>query len=134
MDRKRKKIISPKDETDLDFVQVINTVLPFEKHLPGMRYCGPGTRLRNRLNPDNTPKPGHEPVDRVDEASLKHDIAYSKYNDLKHRMEADKEMINDLRNINNPTCRERIERIIVLPVLYIKRFIETCIAKICRVT
>lgn len=134
MHRKRKNTITPKDETDLDFVQIVNTVLPFEKHLPGMNYCGPGTRLRDRLNPDNTPKPGNEPVDRVDEAALRHDIVYSQYDDLRHRMEADREMINDLRNIKNPTCRERIERVIVLPVLYIKRLVESCIAKVFRVT
>jgi hypothetical protein len=130
MPRKRKSVA--KDETDLDFVQVINTVLPFEKHLPGMNYCGPGTRLRHRLYPDNTPKPGNEPVDRVDEASLKHDIAYSQHDDLKHRMDADKELINDLKNIKDPTFRERIERFIVLPILYIKRFIGMCIVRTFR--
>ena len=31
------------DQTDLDLVDVLNTVLPFEKHLPGMNYCGPGS-------------------------------------------------------------------------------------------
>ena len=130
MPRKRVSINPPKDETDLDCVNIVNTLLPFEKHLPGMNYCGPGTRLRERLNPDNTPKPGNEPIDRVDKASLKHDIAYSQHKDLKHRMEADKELINDLKNIENPTLRERIERIIVLPILYIKRWFGSCIFKV----
>ena len=67
------------DETDLNFVDVLNAALPFEKHLPGMRCCGPGTRLDRRLDENGKPLPGNEPVDRVDEAALKHDLAYSKY-------------------------------------------------------
>ncbi len=37
-----------KDEVDLDLVDVINKALPFEKHLPGMNYCGPGTNLKKK--------------------------------------------------------------------------------------
>ena len=117
------------DETDFDAVDVINTLLPFEKHLPGMNYCGPGTNLKKKLNEDYSVKQGFEPRDRVDAAALRHDIAYSKYDDLLHRNQADKEMIRELRSIKNPTCRERLERCIVLPILVIKRFIGSCILR-----
>ncbi len=116
------------DSTDLDIVDVLNKCLPFEKHLPGMNYCGPGTNLLRKLNEDGvTPRKGYEPVDRVDEAALKHDIKYSQYDDLRHRNLADKEMIRELRNIPNPTCRERLERCIVLPILIVKRYIGSMI-------
>ena len=118
------------DETDLDLTDVINTLIPGEKHLPGMQYCGPGTRLDLKLNEDGTPKPRFEPVDRVDKAALKHDLAYTKYSDLRHRNKADKEMISELLNIEQPTRRERCERCIVLPILMIKRCIGSCILKI----
>ena len=118
------------DTTYLDIVDVFNACLPFEKHLPGMNYCGPGTNLLKKLNDDGkTPKKGYEPVDRVDEAALKHDIKYSQHDDLRHRNQADKEMITDLKNIQNPTCRERFERCIVLPILIIKRIIGSWILK-----
>ena len=94
--------------------------MPGEKHLPGMQYCGPGTRLDLKLNEDGTPKPGFEPVDRVDEAALKHDLAYSRHSDLKHRNQADKDMLKDLMSIERPTCRERLEKCIVVPIMYIK--------------
>ena len=55
------------DETDLDIVDILNVVIPGEKHLPGMRYCGPGTRLDLRLDEGGNPLPGNEPKDRVDE-------------------------------------------------------------------
>ena len=111
------------DETDFDIVDVINTVLPFEKHLPGCHYLGPGTRLDLRLDENGKPLPGNEPVDRVDEAALKHDIAYSKHDDLRHRLQADREMLRDLLHIEQPTCRERAERCFVVPIMFLKRMI-----------
>ena len=70
------------DETELDIADVVNTILPFEKHLPGMNYCGPGTDLNKKLFKDGTPKPQYLPVDRVDQIALKHDLAYNRYTDL----------------------------------------------------
>jgi hypothetical protein len=118
-----------KDETDWDFVSILNTVLPFEKHLPGMRYCGPGTKLDMRVNEYGEPYPGNEPIDRVDEASLKHDLVYSRYDDLRHRNEADKEMLHDLYNIKKPTLREKFERCIVVPILFLKSSIGSLILR-----
>jgi hypothetical protein len=115
------------DETDFDITDVINTIIPGEKHLPGMNYCGPGTRLEEKLNADDTPKPNYLPVDRVDEAALKHDVAYRNHSDLRHRNRADKEMIHDLLNIEQPTCRERVERCFVIPILFLKRLVGSLI-------
>ena len=122
--------IMSRDQTDGDLINVFNTILPFEKHLPGMRYCGPGTNLTSRLYPDGTPRSGCEPVDRVDEAAMKHDIEYAIHKDRRHRLEADKVMINELLNINKPTLRERLERMVVIPIMYIKKFITACLLKI----
>lgn len=56
--------------------------LPFELHLPGYQYCGPGTRLNKRLSRGD---PG---INELDKACKEHDIAYSK-NDLDVRHKAD---------------------------------------------
>src|SRR3981189_2924806 len=81
-------------ETDFDITNVLNTVLPFEKHLPGMNYCGPGTNLKLKLNDDGvTPRKGFEPVDRVDEAAMKHDIKYQQFDDLRHRNKVGREIL-----------------------------------------
>ncbi|ESO85516.1 hypothetical protein LOTGIDRAFT_155003 [Lottia gigantea] len=45
---------------------------PGEKHLPGDYYTGPGTRLDLRLDQNVKPKPGEEPVNRVDASAPKH--------------------------------------------------------------
>jgi len=119
------------DDTDFDITNVLNTVLPFEKHLPGMNYCGPGTNLKLKLNDDGvTPRKGFEPVDRVDEAAMKHDIKYQQFDDLRHRNEADREMLRELRNIENPSCRERMERCFVIPIITIKKWIGSLILRL----
>nr|DAC81337.1 TPA_asm: PLA2X [Megastigmus wasp adintovirus] len=46
--------------------------LPFEMHIPGYQYCGPGTNLYKRLARGD---PGINPLDA---ACKEHDIAYSK--------------------------------------------------------
>lgn len=66
---------------------IINN-LPFELHLPGYNYCGPGTRLRERLFR------GDKGVNKLDEACMRHDIAYSSSTDLEERHKADTELLN----------------------------------------
>ena len=88
--------------------------LPFEKHLPGHNFTGPGTKFYKRLNPDGTPKAWSIPINRVDNAAYHHDLCYSKYNDTTSRNEfCDKTMIDELNGILNRTLRERIDQSIV---------------------
>ena len=61
-------------------------LLPFEAHLPGYNYCGPGTNLVKRL------ARGDKGINPLDEACKLHDIAYSKYSDSERRRQADKEL------------------------------------------
>lgn len=44
--------------------------VPFEMHMPGYQYCGPGTKLKKRL------KRGDPGINKLDEACKRHDIAY----------------------------------------------------------
>lgn len=57
--------------------------LPFEFHLPGYNYCGPGTKLHERLDR------GDKGVNQLDEYCKHHDIAYNKSNTLNERHKAD---------------------------------------------
>lgn len=66
---------------------VLNTLinkLPVELHLPGYKFCGPGTRLQKRL------ARGDRGVNPLDEACREHDIVYSTSDDLRTRHQADK--------------------------------------------
>lgn len=61
--------------------------LPFEVHLPGgYNYCGPGTKLRERL------ARGDRGINALDEACKIHDIAYALHKDSENRRQADKEL------------------------------------------
>ena len=60
-------------------------LLPVELHLPGgYRYCGPGTKLKERL------ARGDRGINKLDEACKVHDIAYATYSDNENRRRADK--------------------------------------------
>lgn len=69
---------------------IINSVinnLPFELHLPGYQFCGPGTKLQKRL------LRGDRGINQLDEACMYHDIAYNN-SDLNVRHKADLELLN----------------------------------------
>ena len=59
--------------------------LPLELHIPGgYQYCGPGTKLKERLSRGD---PG---INKLDQACKDHDIAYSKDSDSAKRSIADR--------------------------------------------
>ena len=88
--------------------------LPFEMHLPGHNFTGPGTKLNKRLNPDLTAKKWSKPVNRVDRAAYHQDVCYSKNDDTATRNAVcDKNMLKELKGIYNPTLRERLDKSIV---------------------
>lgn len=60
--------------------------LPFELHLPGYQYCGPGTKLEKRL------LRGDKGINGLDAACKTHDIAYSQSQDINQRHKADQQL------------------------------------------
>lgn len=65
---------------------IINTLitkLPFEAHLPGYSFCGPGTKLKKRL------ARGDAGINPLDAACREHDIAYEENKNLDSRHKAD---------------------------------------------
>jgi hypothetical protein len=58
-------------------------LLPTELHLPNYRFCGPGTKLKERL------ARGDKGINPLDEACKTHDIAYAQYKDTARRRAAD---------------------------------------------
>jgi hypothetical protein len=66
---------------------LLNSVInwfPFEAHITGYSYCGPGTKLKERLARGDK---GNYPLDS---ACRTHDIAYENSNNLDIRHKADK--------------------------------------------
>jgi len=93
---------------------------PGELHLPGHSFTGPGTRLDMRLNSDSTPKLWSRPINRIDRAAYRHDLAYSKHSDVAKRNVADRKIIRELDSMEKPTLRERAERSIIKRILKTK--------------
>ena len=71
-------------KTGSGFVNNFINNLPFELHIPGYNYCGPGTKLSKRLARGDTG------VNPLDEACKEHDITYSRSKDIDSRHQADK--------------------------------------------
>ena len=126
--RVKSKFISAKEATSGgDLVNSLNSVtkhiklpwarFPGEMHFPGAQWLGPGTRLDLRLNPDNSWKDWSKPIDRVDYAAYKHDLAYAEHQDTENRNKADRTMLEEVNRIEKPTLRERIERSVVKPII-----------------
>ncbi|KYQ52379.1 hypothetical protein ALC60_08542 [Trachymyrmex zeteki] len=65
--------------------------LPFELHIPGYQFCGPGTRLEKRL------ARGERGINPLDAACHEPDIAYSHSNELAKRHTADKLLPEEAR-------------------------------------
>jgi Domain of unknown function (DUF5679)/Phospholipase A2-like domain len=82
------------------FFNTIINKLPFEMHLPGHNFTGPGTKLDKRLNEDGTPKEWSKPINRVDNAAYHHDVCYAKNQDTETRNKVcDKVMLEELNGI-----------------------------------
>lgn len=91
--------------------------LPFELHLPGYNYCGPGTNLRRRLSR------GDKGVNQLDEYCKQHDIAYMNTDNLKNRHEADKilmKMAKKRASSSNASVGEKLAANIVNKAMLMK--------------
>lgn len=79
-------IMSSKSKTTGGGGSLLNSFidkLPIELHIPTYNYCGPGTKLNKRLRRKD------KGINPLDEACKEHDIAYSKFSDIKNRNIAD---------------------------------------------
>ena len=72
--------------------------------LTGKKYnfCGPGTKLEERLDENGNPLPHSMPINKVDEICMHHDKSYQLADEgVGTRKEADKKMLDELNNLNN---------------------------------
>ena len=74
-------------------VQKLITKLPFEFHIPGYQYAGPGAKLKKRL------KRGDPGINRLDRIAKQHDIDYDKARSLQDKWKADTKMIKAIERL-----------------------------------
>ena len=89
---------------------------PGEKHVPGYNYCGPGTRLDIRLDSNDQPNPGENPINAIDEACRIHDIAY-RDGDLQQRHLADVKLIHAINAIPDKSLKEKIASAVIKTIM-----------------
>ena len=94
--------------------------MPIEAHLPGMQYAGPGTNLDLKL------LQGVKPSNKLDEAAMRHDIAYSNTSDLEKRHSADYKLQEDAWkrvNADDATFGEKANAWLVTNAMKVKRML-----------
>ncbi|XP_011699559.1 PREDICTED: uncharacterized protein LOC105456894, partial [Wasmannia auropunctata] len=94
--------------------------LPFELHLPGYQFCGPGTHLEERL------ARGDRGINPLDAACREHDIAYS-HSDIAKRHEADEILATKAWkrfDAGDATVEEKALAMVVWVVMKAKTIIE----------
>ena len=92
--------------------------LPIEIHIPpNFQFCGPGTRLKERL------EKGQTGINPLDSACRRHDIAYSKSKNLQDRHLADAILIsaaNQRLTAKDTPLTERLAAALVSSVISVK--------------
>ena len=83
-------------------------------------YLGPGTRLDIRLNENNNPKVGEEPINAIDHLAYIHDLAYQKSDNISDRHKADTQMIYGLKQLKNLSIPQRLIRAMIIKLLQTK--------------
>ena len=100
--------------------------LPFELHVPGYQFCGPGTRLPKRL------ARADEGVNPLNAACRNHDIAYSRRKDLEGRHEADRALAERARErifANDATFGEKAAATGVWATMKVKTKLGMCMRR-----
>lgn len=111
--------MSTPDEGSGGFFNSLINKLPFELHLPGYKFCGPGTLLKERL------ERGHTPKNSLDASCREHDIAYSQNREsLEARHKADKileEAAWNRAKDSSASLGERISGVAIAGIMKAKR-------------
>ena len=85
---------------------------------PGHKYTGPWNPLSKQLDENDLPIQGQEPVNKVDEISLRHDICYRDHSNEKKR--CDDVMLEQLNNLKPENWRESIDKRAIGTIMGIK--------------
>ena len=91
-----------------------------EHHIPSYNYLGPNTRLDIRLDENNQPKPGEEPIYAIDQLAYIHNIAYQKSDNISDRHEADIQMISGLKQLKDLSIPQKLIRAMIIKLFQAK--------------
>ena len=75
---------------------------------PGHKYTGPYNPLNEQLDENDLPIIGQEPINKVDEISMRHDICYR--DSPSEKKQCDDLMLDELNNLKPENWRESIDK------------------------
>ena len=78
------------------------------------------TRLDIRLDENNIPKSGEEPIKAIDQLAYIHDLVYQNFNNIGDRHRADQEMIKGLKQLKNLLIPQRFIRQMIIKLFQAK--------------
>ena len=73
-----------------------------------------------RLNENNNPKSGEEPINEIDRLAYIHDLAYQNSDDINKRHRADLDMIDGLKQLKNLSIPQRLIRTLIIKLFQAK--------------
>ncbi len=95
-----------------------------ERHVPGYAYLGPFTRTDIRLTEDYKPKPNEQPINKLDEVAMRHDIDYAKakkeYEQTGNKQQALKKIHDSDKTFIRDASKEGVLGKIASGVMYAK--------------
>lgn len=97
---------------------LLNSKILPELHIPGHKFTGPGTKVKDRL------LKGDVPVNELDKAAQFHDMAYSIFKDTKDHHVFDKKLQDEAFNIvgnRSSSLKDKAEAGLVGGVMLAKR-------------
>lgn len=120
------KVVESEKNDESSVFDALVELLPFEMHLPGHEFCGPGTNLEKRL------KNGDRGISKLDSACREHDIAYAGKGD---KRKADQKLVDQafsrmLAGDTEPD--ERTAALVTACCMVSKITFERCFNKITR--
>ena len=71
----------------------------------------------SQLDDDGNPLPGQEPYNEVDATCLEHDKDYDKAKSKSDKYEADRKVLQSLRDLKPKSFRERVDKAVTRAVL-----------------
>ena len=88
--------------------------------MPSYNYLGPGTRLDIRLDENNLPKQGEEPINEIDRLAYIHDFVYQKSSNIQDRHRADLDMIEGLKGLQNLSFPQKLIKFMIVKLFQAK--------------
>ena len=88
--------------------------------MPSYNYLGPGTRLDIRLDENNLPKQGEEPINEIDRLAYIQDLAYQKSSNIQDRHRADLDMIEGLKGLQNLSFPQKLVKFMIIKLFKTK--------------